>query len=210
MNAWLIVFIVSVVCFTAAIVVSDIRYWRMPNWMTVPAFAAGILFHAILGWVDGGGWGMLEHLRVSLSGFALGFGFMFVAWLMGAGGGGDVKFLGAIGAWLGFMPTFFVIVLSAVVACLITLGILLYRSTFRGVRGALKDMKLNKENENTREGAKIELRKRKQLSPYAVSALIATWVVVGVLSQSPNNSSKYWRSGSFNKQTTGAVVDKSS
>jgi prepilin peptidase CpaA len=210
MNAWLIVFIVSVVCFTAAIVVTDIRYWRMPNWMTVPAFAAGVLFHAILGWVDGGGWGTLEHLRVSLSGFALGFGFMFVAWLMGAGGGGDVKFLGAIGAWLGFIPTFFVIALSAMVACVITLGLLLYRSTFRGLRGAVKDMTLNKANERTREGAKIELRKRKQLSPYAVSALIATWVVVALLSRSPNKYSRYWQSGSFDQQTTGTVVDKAS
>ena len=52
---------------------------------------------------------------------ATGFGILLVLWLIGGGGGGDVKLMGALGAWVGaslIMKVFFVsAVLIAVMAC---------------------------------------------------------------------------------------------
>jgi prepilin peptidase CpaA len=127
--------------------------------------------------------------------------------MAGWGGGGDVKLMGAVGTWLGPIPTLIVIILSALVAGMIVICQMLYRATFRGMRGALSDVRLErKSNANAQEAAREE-KKKKRLIPYAVSAAVATWAVVGLWSLVPNHS-KYWRSGSFAdppEKTTGAT-----
>ena len=67
----------------------DLKTRRIPNGLTVPAFVCGVVFHVIRG-----GW---AGLGFSLGGFATGFGILLVLWLIGGGGGGDVKLMG--GHW---------------------------------------------------------------------------------------------------------------
>ncbi len=104
----------AAVVITAAAAVTDFRYRRIPNWLTLSAFVLGLLFRL----ATGGGAGLLD----AGLGFAVGFGTLFVLWVCGGGGAGDVKLMGALGVWLGFSLTLSVLVLSVVVVCLLSLA----------------------------------------------------------------------------------------
>jgi prepilin peptidase CpaA len=47
----------------------------------------------------------LNGLWTALIGFAAGFGILFILWMVGTAGGGDVKLMGALGPWMGGMLT---------------------------------------------------------------------------------------------------------
>ena len=117
MNAspWLPVVIIGCITLVAAVI--DVRTRRIPNWFTVPVLAGGLIFHTVTG-----GWG---GLLTALGGFVTGFGILLVLWLMGGGGGGDVKLMGAVGAWLGAWLTLIVFLLSAGFAAFFSLVVLL-------------------------------------------------------------------------------------
>ncbi len=95
-----VILMVAVGGFTLVAAVWDLRTKRLPNWITVPAFVAGVIFHVVLGavtqtpWLSGAGHGLLS----ALAGFATGFLPLMVLWLTGGGGAGDVKLMGAVGA----------------------------------------------------------------------------------------------------------------
>ena len=82
-----VLFVALVAC------VTDLRSRRIPNVLTFGAAAAGIAFHAA---VPGG-----ESVTSALLGWLVGVAIFFVPFALGGLGGGDVKLLGAIGAWLG-------------------------------------------------------------------------------------------------------------
>jgi len=68
----------------------DLRWRRIPRWLTVPALAWGLVLHAI-------GGGFLSALAAAALGLLLGAALV----QLGAMGGGDAKLLGAMGALLG-------------------------------------------------------------------------------------------------------------
>ncbi|MGC1649886.1 MAG: A24 family peptidase [Candidatus Sulfotelmatobacter sp.] len=72
---------------------TDLRSRRIPNWLTLPAFAVGVALNA----VAGGGTG----LRLSLLGAALGLLLLLPFVLLRALGAGDWKLAGAVGAFVG-------------------------------------------------------------------------------------------------------------
>jgi prepilin peptidase CpaA len=78
--------------------VFDLRTRRIPNWLTVGAAAAGLVFHAATGGMSG--------LERSAGGWAVGATLLIVPYALGGMGGGDVKLVGALGAWLGPGDTF--------------------------------------------------------------------------------------------------------
>lgn len=110
---------ILVLVFVAIAVGTDLRSRRIPNWLNVSAFAGALIFHFALG-----GW---SGLASSFCGFATGFGTLLVLFLIGGSGGGDVKLMGAVGAWIGAWPTLLVFVGSAVFVILIMIGILIKR-----------------------------------------------------------------------------------
>jgi prepilin peptidase CpaA len=71
----------------------DLRTRRIPNVLTFGAAAGGLVFSLATRGVAGG----LE----SLTGMLVGAALMFVLFALGGMGAGDVKLLGALGAWLG-------------------------------------------------------------------------------------------------------------
>jgi prepilin peptidase CpaA len=78
----------------AAIVIGvwDLRSFRIPNFLTLPLLLTGLLYH---GWLAGGG-----GVAASALGALIGGSILIVPYLMGGIGGGDVKLLAAMGAWL--------------------------------------------------------------------------------------------------------------
>lgn len=72
----------------------DIRSHRIPNWLTYPSWLAGLAIGAANAGMDG--------VVNSVIGFAVTFGPLFVMFLGGSIGGGDVKLMGGVGAILGF------------------------------------------------------------------------------------------------------------
>jgi prepilin peptidase CpaA len=73
--------------------VCDLRTRRIPQVLTLGGAVAGLLFHLITGGWSAGG--------ASLVGWAIGIVIFLAPFALGGLGGGDVKLLGALGAWFG-------------------------------------------------------------------------------------------------------------
>jgi len=86
-----VVFIVVLVALLA--MYSDLRWRKIPNCLTLPAIALGFVFNFL-----GNSW---NGLIFSFLGLLVGMGLLMLIYLLGGMGGGDVKFMGALGAILG-------------------------------------------------------------------------------------------------------------
>jgi len=180
------VFIFCVVLFTALAAASDLRSKKIPNTLTVSAAVAGLIFQIIKGAIEGGGYGALTGVGISLGGFATGFGILLVLWLMGGGGGGDVKLMAALGAWLGaptliivFMISTLFVIMSAVAALTYQLATKGFsRTSKRYVKAAKKTKHAGTRelNEEEKQTAKV----RRRLVPYGVPVALATWIVLAI------------------------------
>jgi prepilin peptidase CpaA len=72
---------------------TDVRSRRIPNVLTFGAAIAGVMFHAT--------WG--HGVLFSMEGWAVATAAFILPFALGGLGAGDVKLLGALGAWLGPM-----------------------------------------------------------------------------------------------------------
>ncbi|ASA26126.1 prepilin peptidase [Paenibacillus donghaensis] len=97
--------------FLAAALITDTLAMRIPNWITLSAWGAGMLVQGIMG-----GW---QGLLFAGAGSAAGFAIMLLMHLMGAVGAGDVKLFAGIGAWTGLLFTLQVMVYSVLFGALI-------------------------------------------------------------------------------------------
>ncbi len=91
----------------------DARRRIIPNWLNLIILAGGILQAAAFG--------MPVTVAQSLVGILAGFGILLIPYVLGAMGGGDVKMLAAIGAWLGATATLQVYLVAAVAGLIIVL-----------------------------------------------------------------------------------------
>ena len=86
----------------------DLRSRRIPNWLTVSGFLAGVGVHA---WITG--W---RGVLMSLEGAGLALAILLPLVLMRALGAGDWKLMGAAGAFLGPLMLIFVLLASIFIA----------------------------------------------------------------------------------------------
>jgi prepilin peptidase CpaA len=101
---WLIVIAVVLGC---AAVLDDLRRGAISNWISLPGFLGGLLYHFLhKGW---------PGLAMAAEGAALGFAIFLIAYRMGGMGAGDVKLMAAFGALLGPLG----ILTAAVLICVI-------------------------------------------------------------------------------------------
>lgn len=83
-------------CWCMGVMASDLFSRRIPNWLTYPSILLGVL----AGYVTRGPEGLWDAMGGVL--VATPFALLFYARMFG---GGDVKFVAAIGAWLGLFTT---------------------------------------------------------------------------------------------------------
>ncbi len=87
--------VVHLACLALASVacICDLRTRRIPQVLTLGGAAAGLVFHLV-----NGGWSAGAS---SVAGWALAIAMFLLPFALGGLGAGDVKLLGALGAWLG-------------------------------------------------------------------------------------------------------------
>lgn len=98
----------------------DLRSRRIPNLLTftlvITGLAQAVLFGVPVGTGD------------ALAGLGIGFALTFVLFVMGAMGGGDVKLLAGVGAWIGPWPVIGVFAVAAIIG----MGIVLTQAAMTG------------------------------------------------------------------------------
>lgn len=162
-----IVLAVAVGTYTLLAAAWDIRFRRIPNWLNVAALALGLIYQC--------GFYGLAGLSEAGSGFAVGFGTLFVLWLIGGGGAGDAKLLGALGVWLGFSSTFRVIIISTVLVGLLQL----IRNVMGLIRRAFKRSgSPSSDQTDSDDGQAIPIE---HTVAFAVPVAAATWLIGALL-----------------------------
>lgn len=163
-----LVLIGSLSVFTAVAAVTDLRTRKIPNKLTVPAFLLGILFQLVFH--PYGDQTIVGSLLNVAAAFGLGFGTLFVLWMVGGGGAGDTKMMGALSVWLGWKMTISVLILSTVIVLIGTMGAMLFQAGNKGLR------KTRERLAPQAAGAKDKHNRR--LMTYAFPVALATWIVL--------------------------------
>ena len=97
---------------------TDLRWRRIPNWLTVGALALGFVLNPLIAYPA-----PLEGLWLAAKGFALAFGLNLVMYVLRMTGAGDVKLMAAIGALVGCSDFLGIFLLNAIIGGV--LGLLL-------------------------------------------------------------------------------------
>ena len=122
MNVFILSILIILIFLTA---VYDIKYRRIPNFLTYPAVLIGLTYHIYISGFDG--------VRFSLFGIITGTGLLIFPYLIGKMGAGDAKLLGAVGSFIGaksiFVSFLFTAIAGGIYALLI---IILYKSKNNG------------------------------------------------------------------------------
>lgn len=170
-QSWVLV--VAVGLFTATAAVWDWRYWRIPNKLTLPVFALGWVYQAVFyGWsglADGG------------LGFLCGFGVLFVLWMVGGGGGGDVKLMGALSVWLGFSLTLSVLMASTLLVIFGTAAVLTWSMITAGFRSTRDRYLASGQSPQSGERTtpeSVPQKQQRRVMGYALPVAVATWAIM--------------------------------
>ena len=161
----IVIFVAAVGLYVALVAATDIRMHRIPNYLTVPAAVLGLAYHTLAPT----GWGLLA----SLAGLAVGFSLLFIPWLLGGSGMGDVKLLAALGAWLGWKCLLAAFAVSTIFAAVAALAILTHNSLAGG-----------KPNQGKRGPTIRQLtagpssRRQRRILPFAVPVAMSTWSIL--------------------------------
>ncbi len=110
----------------ATVMVADLRAGRIPNKLTYPAAVAGLVLHLGAA-VQDPGMAWWSGLRDSAAGFALGFVVLFLGFMFGGIGGGDVKACAALGALSGLGTTIYGLLYMGLLGGMIALSIMIWK-----------------------------------------------------------------------------------
>ncbi|PHS12720.1 MAG: hypothetical protein COA78_08010 [Blastopirellula sp.] len=171
-----IIAIAVMLAVTAFACVWDMKTRKLPNWFTVPVFASGVLYHTVNGYIQPE-LTIWSGLGFSLCGFAVGFGILFVLMLIGGGGGGDVKFMAALGSWIGVWFVMFVFIGSGVVALIGMIGVMMWKMMTRVTEPMPA---VGGSGGETVESPGDQAKAARETIPYAVTICISAWIVLAL------------------------------
>ncbi|MEX0655092.1 MAG: A24 family peptidase [Phycisphaeraceae bacterium] len=169
---------------SATAVVYDLRGRRIPNRLTFPLLAGGLIWAGVVHGLGGAGIALLAALLM-MSPFVL-------LWLIGGAGAGDAKLIGAIAAWLGFPDAVVAVLGVALAGGVLAGGYLLARRSFaetgrnfRGIGLGLMCLVFARGSWQTRRAMLPGVQVQASM-PYAVAILAGTvaaggwtWLVQG-------------------------------
>jgi prepilin peptidase CpaA len=113
----------TVIALTLLCMFSDYRRRIIPNFLTLPAMALGLILNLVgLGWYHG--------LLFSIPGLLAGIGLLLLPFEFGQMGGGDVKLMGALGAFLGAYAILNVFLYTTLAGGVFALGAAVYKKSF--------------------------------------------------------------------------------
>ncbi len=98
--------------------VHDIRFKKIPNWLTFTTIAVAVPYHTVTNGVAG--------FLFSIEGVGVGIAVLIIPYLMGGMGAGDAKLMGAIGGVLGPKGVFVAFLSTALVGGFYALIILAF------------------------------------------------------------------------------------
>ncbi len=101
----------------------DIRFHKIPNWLTFPAAGLALSYHTALNGFSG--------LLFTLEGIAVGIAILLPFYLLGGMGAGDAKLLGAVGGLLGPKGVFTAFLFTAMVGGIYALVLLAYHGILK-------------------------------------------------------------------------------
>lgn len=108
---------------TIAAAIFDVRYRRIPNWVSVAGALVGIGLNTFLADSASGAW-------FALKGLMTGFGVYFIMYLLRAMGAGDVKLMGAVGAIVGAQNWFGIFVITSILGGIMALILVVAKKRF--------------------------------------------------------------------------------
>ncbi len=112
----------------------DVRTRRIPNWLTLPSLAAGVVVNTVAsGWLG---------LAQSVEGIVLAVGMVGVLCWIRAMGLGDLKLCAAVGAWLGPASLVFALVVTAMAGGILAIGYAIWRGNLGVVLGRTANISL--------------------------------------------------------------------
>lgn len=97
----------------------DVTEKRIPNLITFPTVILGLLLNIIMYGLNG--------VVISISGLLVGMAVFFIPFAFGVMGAGDVKFMAAIGAIMGWKFTILSAIFSAAAGMFVAIGYLIYK-----------------------------------------------------------------------------------
>ncbi len=115
---------VVLIVLVLAAAVYDVRYRRIPNWISVSGAAIGLALNAFL-------YRGVPGLLFSLKGLALGFGAYFLLYVIRAMGAGDVKLMGAVGSLVGWEDWFAIFLVTAIMGGVLALIVVVARGRLK-------------------------------------------------------------------------------
>jgi prepilin peptidase CpaA len=198
--AWAFLVLLGAVLIVAAYV--DWKRTTIPKWLTLSLLGLGVAVGVLRGaWLGGQGeklWllptdsvllGALDGFLFALIGCVSGFFMIFVLWLMGTCGGGDVKLFAALGSWVGPVYTVFVLAGSLVVLFLeILVKLVTVGFSFKAIR---KEQAKRQKGEKVKPG---QFRVTYSLPVAVATVLVLLWffrVELGLAQPgSPQNTNK--------------------
>ena len=136
-----IVFLLSFSAYT------EVKDNRIPNWLTYSCIILGF----VLAYIPGG---ML--LRESVLGFLVGFLSLFLFYMTGGLGGGDVKLMGAFGALFGFPFIVRILIYSSFIGAVMAVTLLVWKTDPWDTFKKRINKKSSDENPATEEDAEPE------------------------------------------------------
>ena len=105
----------------AVAVYLELKERRIPNWLTLSGMALGLL----ISYLDGS-----ASFWSSLGGLAVGFGFLFIFYVFGGVGGGDVKLMGAAGTLMGVKLIQPALLYTAFIGAFLAIILVVWRKDF--------------------------------------------------------------------------------